>query len=56
MICETCQNELGNCVCPDLRAKIESLKEIPFLLISPQQMARYEAQIKRNESQQTVSE
>lgn len=56
MICTKCDNELGECICPDLRETIEKLKRAEFLIISPKQMARYEAQIKRNEEQQSRAE
>lgn len=31
MFCSKCQNELGDCICPDMDERLSSLKDSPHL-------------------------
>lgn len=56
MICQKCDNDLAACVCPDLEARYNQIKDSEFIHIGAEYKARIEAQIKRQKESQSHPE
>lgn len=60
MICTVCDNYLENCVCPDLRERLEGLFKSPYIFISDEKKKLYldnaQKQDQRREKEKAVVE
>jgi hypothetical protein len=56
MWCTKCEKELSNCICIDLRERLQHLKSFPTLIIPNDVMEKYEKQASRNKDEQTIQE
>lgn len=51
MYCCKCNNDLADCTCPDLKERLESLKNCEYLHIGPGYLKRIEKQAENPEKQ-----
>ena len=56
MICNKCDKDLAECICPDLEERFNNILKSKFLFVGEEYQERIRAQIERNKQSHATSE